>query len=344
MSSDFRGEKRLRVFTWHVHGGYLYYLTQADCDFYLPVSDTDENGYSGKVSDDPLGDNVHEVPIDQIKSTPFDMILFQSRKHYEVDQYQLFSPEQLNLPKVVVDHDPPCEHPTDTRHFVTDPSVLLVQVTNFNRLMLDSQRIPTVVVEHGVVVPSARYRGTLERGIVVINNLHQRGRRLGLDIFEDVRRKIPLDLVGLGSQEIGGLGPIRHDELPEFMAQYRFFFNPIRYTSLGLAIIEAMMVGLPIVGLATTELVSVITSGVNGYISLNIDELVGHMNRLLNSPDEARRLGENAKSYALDRFSIDRFAADWQAVFHAAYTRQLDPESLDQLNRHLKGSSLHVVL
>jgi glycosyltransferase involved in cell wall biosynthesis len=157
----------------------------------------------------------------------------------------------------------------------------------------------------------------LERGIVVINNLPSRGRRLGLDIFQEVRHKIPLDLVGLGSQEIGGLGPIRHNELPEFLAQYRFFFNPIRYTSLGLAIIEAMMAGLPIVGLATTELVSVITSGVNGYISLNVQELVSPMKTLLDLPEQARRLGENARSYALERFSIDRFAADWESLFRS---------------------------
>ena len=27
----------LRVFTWHVHGNYLYYLSQANAEFYLPV-------------------------------------------------------------------------------------------------------------------------------------------------------------------------------------------------------------------------------------------------------------------------------------------------------------------
>jgi hypothetical protein len=324
-------DKRLKVFTWHVHGGYLYYLTQSNCDFYLPVGNIQTHGYSGKVSDDPLGDNVHEVAIDDIKNTEFDVILFQARQHYEIDQYQLFSLEQLRLPKVYVDHDPPAEHPTDTRHYVTDPSVLLVHVTNFNRLMWNSDGIPTTVIDHGVVAPTARYQGTLERGLVVINNLHLRGRRLGYDIFEDVRRKIPLDLVGLGTAEVGGLGPIRHNELPDFMAQYRFSFNPIRYTSLGLAIIEAMLVGLPIVGLATTELVSVIKSGYNGYISLDVDELVTHMKTLLNASAHARELGNNARTYALKRFDIHRFAAEWEDVFRAAYSRNIDPASLKNL-------------
>jgi hypothetical protein len=132
MSNNIQAQERIRVFTWHVHGGYLYYLTQANCDFYLPVNPARTHGYSGKIMDDPLGDNVHELTLDEVKNTDFDVILFQTRKHYEVDQYEIFSPSQLNLPKVYLEHDPPCEHPTDTRHFVTDPSILLVHVTHFN--------------------------------------------------------------------------------------------------------------------------------------------------------------------------------------------------------------------
>src|SRR5437870_219952 len=121
MDSNSQPERRIKVFTWHVHGGYLYYLTQANCDFYLPINEDRTNEYGGRKSDDPLGDNVHEVKIEDVKNTDFDVILFQSRKHYEIDQYEIFSPEQLKLPKVYLEHDPPCEHPTDTRHFLGDP-------------------------------------------------------------------------------------------------------------------------------------------------------------------------------------------------------------------------------
>lgn len=309
--------RRPQVLTWPIHGSYLYYLTQANCDFYLPVRADTANGYGGRGdgSTYPLGNNVHDVPVEALPSLDLDVILFQNRQHYLIDQYEILTDAQLRLPKIYLEHDPPREHPTDTKHIVDDPSVVLVHVTDFNRLMWDSNRSQTTVIDHGVVAPSAHYQGTLDKGIVVINNLPSRGRRLGWDVFEYVREHVPLDLIGMGATEIGGIGEIPHNELPDFIAQYRFFFNPIRYTSLGLSIIEAMLVGLPVVGLATTELVSVIDNGVNGYISLKPDELIAVMRKLIAAPSLARSIGAAGRRTAHDRFSIARFARDWETLF-----------------------------
>jgi hypothetical protein len=314
--------RRLRVLTWHVHGTYLYYLTQADCDFLLPVNAERNAGYGGKLGSNSWGKNVIEIPVEDLKQTDFDLILFQSRQNYLHDQYEVLSAEQRQLPRVYLEHDPPREHPTDTRHIVDDPEVTLVHVTDFNQLMWDSGKVPSYVIHHGVVEPKARYEGTLERGIVVINNIQSRGRRLGYDIFETVRQHVPIDLIGIGAKEIGGVGEIPHKELPEFISQYRFFFNPIRYTSLGLAVIEAMFVGLPIMGLATTELVTVIKSGYNGYISLKPETLIEHMQDLLQSPAKAKQLGEAARATAKKRFSIERFAHDWETLFRQLVHRE----------------------
>jgi glycosyltransferase involved in cell wall biosynthesis len=224
----------------------------------------------------------------------------------------LLTPEQRRLPRIYLEHDPPRVHPTDTRHPVDDPDVLLVHVTEFNRLMWDNQRTPTRVIEHGVVVPEhARYTGEVPRGLVVINNLRTRGRRLGADVFERVRRDVPLDLVGMDAESLGGVGEVPPPELPAFAAKYRFFFNPIRYTSLGLAVCEAMMVGMPILGLATTEMVSVIENGLSGYLDTSPERLIGPMQELLREPEEARALGLWARLRAQERFAIGRFARDW---------------------------------
>ncbi|WP_419187248.1 glycosyltransferase [Caldimonas tepidiphila] len=307
-----QGHKKLRILTWHVHGNYLYYLTQVPHDFYLVTDDARSTHHSGRSGTLPWGDNVHEAHVDEIAKMEFDVILYQSRDAWERERERLLSPAQQRLPRVYLEHDPPQQHPTETRHWVDDPGALLVHCTPFNALMWDSGRTPVRVIEHGVVPLSpARYSGERASGVVVVNNLDRRGRRLGADVYAQVAREVPLMLVGMGSERMGGHGEVANHLLPGVMAPFRFFFNPIRYTSLGLSIIEAMMVGLPVVGLATTELVTVIRNGDNGYVDTRVERLVEHMKRLLADPKEAARLGAAARQTAEERFDIRRFVADW---------------------------------
>ncbi|MBI5031689.1 MAG: glycosyltransferase family 4 protein [Chloroflexi bacterium] len=308
--------ERLRIFTWHIHGNYLWYLSQANCDFYIPYKPGPYEGYVGRGTSFPFGDNVHEIPADQVHEHEFDCVLFQTRKNYVQNQYEIFSDAQLALPSVYLEHDPPQEHPTDQMHWYDNPNGLLVHVTAFNALMWNSGQTPTRVIDHGVIIPpNVRYTGELARGIVVVNNLAFRGRRLGIDIFQHMREHVPLDLVGMAAEELGGLGVIANTELAAFESHYRFLFNPIRYTSLGLAVCEAMSIGMPIIGLATTEMTTAIENGVTGFVDTNLDTLIDRANDLLRDPHLARYLGERARLYALDRFNIHRFAREWEESF-----------------------------
>jgi glycosyltransferase involved in cell wall biosynthesis len=310
-------KEKLRVLTWHIHGSYLYYLTQTDCIFYLPYKEgSSEEGYGGRTRGFPWGDNVINVNAEEIKDIQFDCILFQSKKNYLKDQFEILSEEQRALPKIYLEHDPPREIPTDTKHIVDDPDMLLVHVTYFNELMWNNNRTPTKVIEHGVMVDeNVSYSGEIKKGIVVINGIVKRGRRLGLDVFEKVRKQIPLDIVGMGSEEVGGLGEMNISELPSFIAQYRFFFNPIRYTSLGLSVCEAMMTGIPVIGLATTEMPVTVKNNYSGFIDTNVNVLINKMDMLLEDPAKAKELGEGAKATALEKFNIKRFKEDWLQTF-----------------------------
>ncbi len=307
----------LSILTWHVHGNYLYYLTQVPHTFYVLVDRERSPGYAGRAGNLPWGPNVVELPIERIADTTFDCVLYQSRRAWEIDRYTLLSAAQRELPAIFLEHDPPREHPTDTRHPVDDPATVLVHVTAFNRLMWDNGQTPTRVIEHGVLLPhDVRYDGRLPRGLAVANHLARRGRRLGADVFSAWREQVPLDLVGMDARASGGLGEIPNLELPGFMARYRFYCHPVRWTSLGLSAVEAMMIGMPVIGLATTELAALVRNGDSGFVDTDPARLVPHMRRLLRAPDEARRLGEGARRIAQERFSIGRFVADWLDVFH----------------------------
>jgi hypothetical protein len=309
----------LRVLTWHVHGNYLWYLSHVPHELVLPVRPGRPHGYGGRAGTFPWPDSVREVPVDRLAEVAVDAVLYQAHDHWLDDRHDVLSPAQRSVPQIVVEHDPPRLSPTDTRHPVDDPGALIVHVTAFNDLMWDCGATPTTVIEHGVVVPDdARYSGHLERGITVVNGLAQRGRRLGRDVFLQARDQVPLDLVGMRSEELGGLGEVPPPGLARAMAAYRFYFHPVRYTSLGLSLCEAMTVGLPVVGLATTELPTVVDDGVNGFAATDPQRLVDAMRALLADPGLARRVGEAGRVTAASRFSIDRFVRDWDRLLRDA--------------------------
>jgi hypothetical protein len=305
--------ERLKILTWHVHGSYLYYLSHIPHDIYVPVKDGRPEGYGGRSGTLPWPSNLIEIPASRVRhERDIDVVLFQSRQNYLQDQYGLMSDEQRTLPQVYLEHDPPLTHPTDARHVVDDANVLLVHVTHFNNLMWDNGATPTRVIEHGVTIPeSARYTGVVPRGVAVVNNVQHRGRRLGPDALERARQTVRIDIAGMGSEQIGGAGDLTRDELFSYAGARRFFFNPIRYTSMGLAVCEAMMLGMPIVGFATTEMARNIENGVSGFVDTDEARLQDAMRALIDDPGEARRLGDGARRTANERFGIERFVRDW---------------------------------
>ena len=312
----------MKIFTWHIHGSYLFFLSQGDYEVYIPVTETKkEEGYYGRGNTFPFGKNIIEVPVNKIKNLELDCILFQTNKNYLVDQYEILSEGQRKLPRIYLEHDPPWQHPTNTKHIMQDEQVTFVHVTHFNQLMWDNGNVKTTVIDHGVIDPKVQFTGEKERGIVVINNLPWRGRLLGLDIFLEARKHVPLDLVGMGTGELG-LGEVLHPQLPSFISKYRFFFNPIRWTSLGLAICEAMMIGIPVVGMATTELSSVIQNERSGFIHTDLNYLIKKMNGLLDDKNLAVQLGTEGRKVAQERFNIKRFTQEWKELFEITINKQ----------------------
>ncbi|HEX6293273.1 MAG TPA: glycosyltransferase [Herpetosiphonaceae bacterium] len=308
--------QRLKILIWHIHGSYLNTLGRIEHDWYLPVKPGRPEGYGGRGPTFDLPDYVREVSAEQVRDLDLDLIIYQTPKNYLEDQFEILSEEQQRLPKIYLEHNTPRPDPVATRHPIDDPNVLLVHVTHYNRLMWDNGRTPTMVIEHSVAIdPSAVYRGQIERGITVINGMQKRPRIAGYDLFLQTREAVPLDAAGMQTEEFGGLGDIPYRDLHRRVAEYRLMFSPIRYTSLPLAVIEGMTIGMPVVALATTELPTVIEHGVSGYVSCDLDELIENMRGLLAHPDEARRVGANARAVARERFSLERFSRDWNAAF-----------------------------
>ena len=312
--------RKLNVLIWQIHGSYLNTLVQAPHRFYLPTKPGKPEGYGGRGPTYLWSPETIDVPAKEVRGLDMDLIIYQTPKNFFEDAWATLTPEQRALPAIYLEHNTPQGRINEMVHPVNDPGVLLVHVTHFNDLFWDCRETPTRVIDHAVMpaTPEGGYTGELEKGVSLVNDLPRRKRVVGGDIFARAREEVPLDLFGFNSKEVGGFGDLPQAEVHERMKAYRFYFNPIRYTSLPLSVLEAMEIGLPVVALATTELVTVIKDGENGFIDTNVENLIRRMRGLLSDPEEARRIGEAGRRTVQEQFNLKRFVVNWEGAFEEA--------------------------
>jgi glycosyltransferase involved in cell wall biosynthesis len=200
------------------------------------------------------------------------------------------------------------------RHPVADrEDLLLVHVTHFNDLFWDAGTTPTKVIEHGIVDPGYRYTGELAEAAVAINEPVRRGRVTGTDLLPRLNGEVPLRLFGIGAGALGGLEDPPQATLHAEMARRRAYLHPFRWTSLGLSLLEAMHLGMPVVALGTTEVAEAVPAAA-GFVSTDVEALRKGLRSLIADPETARERGLAGRRAALRRYGLERFLADWDRV------------------------------
>jgi len=201
-----------------------------------------------------------------------------------------------------------------------------VHVTHFNDLFWDCGSTPTRVIEHGVVDPGDRYSGEVPAAAVVVNEPERRARVTGTDLLGRLGAAVPIDLFGMRSERLAGTPGVRsvadlaQDRLHDEMARRRLYLHPVRWTSLGLSLLEAMHLGMPVVALATTEVVEAVPPEA-GVVSTRVEVLADAARRLVADPEQARLMGKAARAAATARYGLDRFLADWDALLEEVRSR-----------------------
>jgi glycosyltransferase involved in cell wall biosynthesis len=83
-----------------------------------------------------------------------------------------------------------------------------------------------------------------------------------------------------------------------------------RNEGFGRVTVEAMLAARPLVGARSGGTAELVRDGENGllYEPGDVEELTGIVRRMVEFPDESRRMGENARRWATKRFTEERFA------------------------------------
>ncbi|HMC40634.1 MAG TPA: glycosyltransferase [Acidimicrobiales bacterium] len=304
----------MRILLWHVHGSWTTAFVQGPHTYLVPVLPDRGPDGRGRARTWDWPASVVEVSPDEARRADIDVMILQRPEelHHLAEGWTGRRPGS-DVPAVYLEHNTPdgptgsSVHPAADRRDVT-----VAHVTNFNQVFWDTGRGPTTVIEHGVVDPGHLYVGDVPHAAAVINDPGARRRATGADLLEGLRDAAPIDLFGMRSEEYGGCDLVQ-EELHKAMASRRVYLHPNRWTSLGLSLIEAMHIGMPIVALAATEVPEAVPEGA-GVVSTRIDTLRAGLRRLVADPAEALARGQVAREAALARFGLSRFLADWNQL------------------------------
>jgi glycosyltransferase involved in cell wall biosynthesis len=132
----------------------------------------------------------------------------------------------------------------------------------------------------------------------------------------DHRRSLESLVAELGLNEIVSM-PGWNDDMPAVLSSLTLFVSAARSEPFGLAIVEAMAAGLPIVATSSEGALEIIEDGLTGKL-VHADDpeaLAQAIDDLLNDPPESSRLGRNAQLAARERYSLSRMASDTERVY-----------------------------
>ncbi|GAA5055353.1 hypothetical protein HNP84_006212 [Thermocatellispora tengchongensis] len=309
----------MRILIWHVHGSWTTSFVHGRHDYIVPLTPDRGPDGRGRARTYPWPDTVREVPFDRLRDEEVDVAVLQRPHEIELLGRWL----GRRVPTVYVEHNTPKGDVPATRHPLAGrDDIPLVHVTHFNALMWDSGRAPVHVIEHGVLDPGELYTGELARAGVVVNEPIRRTRVAGTDLLPRFAAAIPLDVYGMKvtglPQRLGLPGMGAYEDVPQArmhaeLARRRVYLHPYRWTSLGLSLIEAMTLGMPVVALATTEATEAVPPEA-GVISTRVETLTEALRAFAADPDYARQCGKSARAAALSRYSLSRFHSDWDAL------------------------------
>ena len=314
----------MRVLLWHVHGSWTTSFVQGGHDYLVPVVPDRGPDGRGRARTWDWPTTVREVPPEGLSAEPVDVVVLQRPHELDLAARWLGRRPGRDVPAVYVEHNAPDGDVPDSRHPLADQrGIPVVHVTAFNDLFWDCGHAATTVVDHGIVDPGHRYTGELARAGVVVNDPVRRGRFVGTDLLPDLAEVGDVDVFGMRVTQLPEIataaGRVRtYEDLPQEdmhteLARRRVYVHTPRWTSLGLSLLEAMQLGMPVVAVAATESPMAVPPEA-GVVTTDRRRLADAVAELLADRARAAEMGSAGRRHALERYGLKRFLDDWDGL------------------------------
>lgn len=174
----------------------------------------------------------------------------------------------------------------------------------------------------------AGWTGQNERVINFTQSLKQRGEHCGESAIRTVLEGFPSKVYGPGNEDLGELsgGLLTYaDQLRVMQESRAYFYHGTYPASYTLSLIEAMMVGLPIVAVGpkrgngymfpnqqTYEGHQIVEHGVSGFVTDDLTEARRYVKNLLNDRPLAESISTGGRIRATQLFGRDVIAQQWK--------------------------------
>ncbi len=155
-----------------------------------------------------------------------------------------------------------------------------------------------------------------------------------IEIFYRIQKEIPSKLIVVGEgpdklpaeklcKELGIVNKVffvgNSSEIDKILCFSDLFLLPSEKESFGLAALEAMVCGAPVISSNTGGLPEVNIHGYSGYLSEvgNVDEMAQHAISILKDEEVLKQFKRNAKEVA-KRFDTKKIVPQYEALYHKA--------------------------
>lgn len=123
------------------------------------------------------------------------------------------------------------------------------------------------------------------------------------------------------SEQVHFVGGVSQQELADYFAKARVMVLPSLSEGLGRVVVEAMLLGIPVIGSRVGGIPDMVTEGENGFLVEpdDVDSLTTALQKLYTA--DVKTMGQNARDFAQDFFSPSAYVEGYRTLFEMADNR-----------------------